>query len=78
MAFDPGMTGRDRRDGDPRRPTVRVRVDSQGPVYVEGPVELCVDGGDPVLIDRFNVAICTCRRSARYPLCDSSHLTPAT
>jgi CDGSH-type Zn-finger protein len=23
--------------------------------------------------DRFQVAVCTCRRSHRYPLCDTSH-----
>ena len=51
----------------------RVVVDPLGPTYVEGPVELCLDGAEPVLIDRFLVAICACRRSARYPLCDSSH-----
>ena len=58
----------------PLRPSVRVRVDPKGPTYVEGPVELCVDGQEPVLIDRFTVAICACRRSRRYPLCDNSHV----
>nr|WP_231964599.1 MULTISPECIES: CDGSH iron-sulfur domain-containing protein [unclassified Mycobacterium] len=29
--------------------------------------------GDVVESDRFMVAICTCRRSADYPLCDTSH-----
>ena len=57
-----------------QRIAVRVRVDPKGPTYVEGPVELCVDGKEPVLIDRFTVAICACRRSRRYPLCDNSHL----
>jgi hypothetical protein len=58
----------------PRRLATRVRVDSRGPTYVEGPVEIRVDDGEPVLIDRFTVAICACRRSRRYPLCDNSHL----
>jgi CDGSH-type Zn-finger protein len=78
VAVDPATTGRERDGSDPRRPTVRVRVDSHGPTYVEGPVELSLDGQDPVLIDRFTVAICACRRSRRYPLCDNSHLTPPT
>jgi CDGSH-type Zn-finger protein len=30
------------------------------------------DGG-VVESDRFMVAICTCRRSKAYPLCDTSH-----
>lgn len=40
---------------------------------IEGPVSIEVDGGDPVLVDRFLVAVCACRRSRRYPLCDGSH-----
>jgi CDGSH-type Zn-finger protein len=52
---------------------VRVRVDPHGPTYVDGPVELSVDGGETVVVDRFRVAICACRRSDRYPLCDGSH-----
>ena len=43
---------------------------------MEGPVELHLDGDpDPTVVDRFRVAICACRRSARYPLCDGSHRT---
>lgn len=53
--------------------TVRVRVDPNGPTYIDGPVEVTVDGGEAVFVDRFRVAICACRRSARYPLCDGSH-----
>ncbi len=52
---------------------VRVRVDPEGPTYVDGPVEVTTDGGEPLLVDRFRVAICACRRSAQYPLCDGSH-----
>lgn len=52
---------------------VRVRVDPHGPTYIDGPAEVTVDGAEPVLVDRFRVAICACRRSARYPLCDGSH-----
>ncbi|MGQ0465063.1 MAG: CDGSH iron-sulfur domain-containing protein [Sporichthyaceae bacterium] len=56
-----------------RRP-VRVRVEPSGPVYVDGPAEILADGYEPQVVDRFRVAICTCRCSARYPLCDGSHL----
>ena len=56
-----------------RTEMVRVRVDPQGPTYVEGPVEICVDGEEPLVVDRFRVAICSCRCSARYPLCDGTH-----
>lgn len=51
----------------------RVRVDPHGPIYVDGPVEVLADGEEPLLVDRFRVAICTCRRSGQYPLCDGSH-----
>ena len=30
-------------------------------------------GGDVVESDRFLVAVCTCRRSKDYPMCDTSH-----
>ncbi len=51
----------------------RVRVVPDGPLLVEGPVELVTDDGETVTSDRFVVAVCTCRRSKRYPLCDTSH-----
>ena len=42
-------------------------------MLVPGPVELVADDGTTVTSDRFVVAVCTCRRSKRYPLCDTSH-----
>jgi CDGSH-type Zn-finger protein len=44
-----------------------------GPALVEGPVELVTDDGTVVTSDRFLVAVCTCRRSKTFPLCDTSH-----
>jgi CDGSH-type Zn-finger protein len=44
-----------------------------GPVLVEGPVELVLPDGTAVCSDRFMVAVCACRRSKRYPFCDTSH-----
>ncbi|MET9021787.1 CDGSH iron-sulfur domain-containing protein [Actinopolymorpha sp. NPDC004070] len=49
-----------------------VRIVPGGPILVEGPVEL-VHEGQTVRSDRFIVAVCTCRRSHTYPLCDTSH-----
>ncbi|MGB9303557.1 MAG: CDGSH iron-sulfur domain-containing protein [Mycobacterium sp.] len=51
----------------------RVQVVPKGPVLVSGPVRIELPGGDVVESDRFMVAICTCRRSRQYPLCDTSH-----
>ncbi|MFD3701085.1 CDGSH iron-sulfur domain-containing protein [Streptomyces sp. NPDC058646] len=51
----------------------RVSVEPQGPVLVEGPVEVVLDDGTVARSDRFMVALCTCRRSRTYPWCDTSH-----
>ncbi|MEV7405484.1 CDGSH iron-sulfur domain-containing protein [Streptomyces sp. NPDC091267] len=51
----------------------RVRVERDGPMLVEGPVEVTTPDGEVVVSDRFVVAICTCRRSRTYPWCDTSH-----
>jgi CDGSH-type Zn-finger protein len=42
-------------------------------MLVEGPVEVELEDGTTVSCDRFRVALCTCRRSRRYPWCDTSH-----
>jgi CDGSH-type Zn-finger protein len=50
-----------------------VRVTPSGPLMVQGPVRIELPDGSVVESDRFMVAICTCRRSKNYPLCDTSH-----
>ncbi|MFE3445833.1 CDGSH iron-sulfur domain-containing protein [Nocardia sp. NPDC059180] len=50
-----------------------LRFTEDGPLLVEGPVELVTADGCTVRSDRFQVAICLCRRSKCYPLCDTSH-----
>ncbi|MEV0670714.1 CDGSH iron-sulfur domain-containing protein [Mycobacterium sp. NPDC050441] len=50
-----------------------VRVVEGGPILIEGPVRIELPDGTTVESDRFMVAICTCRRSKMYPLCDTSH-----
>ena len=50
-----------------------VRVVPSGPVMVQGPVRIEMPDGSVVESDRFMVAICACRRSKNYPLCDTSH-----
>lgn len=56
----------------PERPR-RVRVDPEGPLLVEGPVEVIGEDGSVTVSRRFTVAICTCRRSRIHPWCDTSH-----
>lgn len=50
-----------------------VRTTAAGPVMVQGPVRIETPDGETISSDRFMVAICTCRRSKTYPLCDTSH-----
>lgn len=50
-----------------------VRVVPSGPLLVQGPVRIELHDGRVVESDRFMVAICACRRSKTYPLCDTSH-----
>ncbi|MEV6071049.1 CDGSH iron-sulfur domain-containing protein [Nocardia sp. NPDC052001] len=40
---------------------------------IAGPVELVTDDGTVIRSDRFVVALCLCKRSRTYPLCDTSH-----
>jgi hypothetical protein len=51
----------------------RVRIVPGGPILIEGPVEIMISDGTAVASDRFMVAICLCRHSRRFPLCDTSH-----
>ena len=55
------------------QPPRTVRVVPGGPVMVEGPVRIEMPDGGVVESDRFMVAICACRRSKTYPLCDTNH-----
>jgi CDGSH-type Zn-finger protein len=51
----------------------RVVAVPDGPLLIEGPLEIVLDDGTQLVCDRFVVALCVCRRSRRYPLCDTSH-----
>ncbi|MET9497941.1 CDGSH iron-sulfur domain-containing protein [Streptomyces sp. NPDC006552] len=51
----------------------RVTVDREGPLLIEGPVEVTAGDGTTHVSRRFQAAICTCRRSRTFPWCDTSH-----
>ncbi|MFI8296442.1 CDGSH iron-sulfur domain-containing protein [Streptomyces nigra] len=51
----------------------RIRVQRDGPLLIEGPVEVVGEDGEVTVCDRFSVAVCTCRRSKIFPWCDTSH-----
>ncbi|MFD8685907.1 CDGSH iron-sulfur domain-containing protein [Streptomyces sp. NPDC059651] len=50
-----------------------MTVVRDGPILIEGPVEIVQEDGSVASSDRFVVAVCTCRRSRAYPWCDTSH-----
>ncbi len=54
-------------------PAGRVQLTEEGPVIVDGPVEIVMDDGTVARSDRHRVALCTCRRSKIAPFCDTSH-----
>ncbi|MET9361575.1 CDGSH iron-sulfur domain-containing protein [Streptomyces sp. NPDC006632] len=58
---------------DPSDATRRVHMQREGPLLVEGPVEVVLEDGTTAVSERCMVALCTCRRSRRYPWCDTSH-----
>lgn len=51
----------------------RVQIIPNGPILIPGPVSIEMPNGRVVESDRFTVAVCACRRSKNYPLCDTSH-----
>ncbi|MFD8717981.1 CDGSH iron-sulfur domain-containing protein [Streptomyces sp. NPDC059629] len=56
----------------PDRPR-RIRVQRDGPLLIEGPVEVVGEDGEVSVSRRFTVAVCTCRRTRTPPWCDTSH-----
>ncbi|MFH8570034.1 CDGSH iron-sulfur domain-containing protein [Streptomyces sp. NPDC017993] len=51
----------------------RVTQEPDGPMLIEGPVEVTLADGTIARSDRPTVALCVCRRSRIYPWCDTSH-----
>lgn len=56
---------------------VIIRVRDNGPLLVEGPVQVLDAEGNPFPIapDKPAIALCRCGHSARKPFCDGSHKT---
>jgi CDGSH-type Zn-finger protein len=52
---------------------VRVEITREGPVLVYGATDIVTPDGDTLRSSRAVTALCTCRRSRRFPLCDTSH-----
>lgn len=54
---------------------IRIRIRDNGPLIVEGPLNLCDAEGTPYPIDpaKPTIALCRCGLSARKPFCDGAH-----
>ena len=52
---------------------VRITALENGPLKVEGPVELVDQDGNPILVDRATIFLCRCGGSANTPFCDGTH-----
>jgi len=50
-----------------------VRVTTDGPMLVRGPIRLLDESGNTVPVRRRVNAICRCGRSASQPFCDGTH-----
>lgn len=57
----------------PRTHAVRVTPLGEGPLLIDGPVEVVMPDGTVRRSERPVVALCRCRRSLRDPFCDTSH-----
>jgi CDGSH-type Zn-finger protein len=56
---------------------VRIRVRDNGPLLVEGPVEIVDAEGKTFTIasDKPAIALCRCGMSSNKPFCDGTHKT---
>lgn len=54
-------------------PPPRLRPLPEGPLLVEGLVEIVMPDGSVIRCERPVTALCMCRRTLRAPFCDTSH-----
>lgn len=69
----PVVTGSATGGARPERGSTRITLGGEGPILVEGPVEVELGDGTLVRSDRPVVALCVCKGSDRLPFCDTSH-----
>ncbi|MFG3224555.1 CDGSH iron-sulfur domain-containing protein [Kitasatospora sp. NPDC048194] len=50
-----------------------MTVVANGPLLIEGPIEVVLPDGTVRAAERPVVALCACHRSRTYPFCDTSH-----
>lgn len=52
---------------------VSIRPTRNGPLIVEGPVDLFDTDGSQVVLDKPRIALCRCGASSNKPFCDGTH-----
>lgn len=52
---------------------VTIRPTKNGPLIVEGPVELFDTEGNKITVDKNRIALCRCGASSNKPFCDATH-----
>jgi CDGSH-type Zn-finger protein len=66
-----------RREGSNRMADVTIRVRDNGPLLIEGAIQVIDAEGNafPISPDKPAVALCRCGHSNNKPFCDGSHRT---
>ena len=52
---------------------VTIRPSKNGPLIVEGPVELFDTDGNQITVEKNRIALCRCGASSNKPFCDGTH-----
>jgi CDGSH-type Zn-finger protein len=52
---------------------VTIRPSKNGPLIVEGQVELFDTEGNEITVDKPRIALCRCGASSNKPFCDGTH-----
>jgi CDGSH-type Zn-finger protein len=52
---------------------VTIRPTKNGPLMVEGVVELFDTDGNKIALDKNRIALCRCGASSNKPFCDGTH-----
>ncbi len=52
---------------------VTIRPSKNGPLVVEGAVDLFDTDGNKIALDKTRIALCRCGASSNKPFCDGTH-----
>ena len=52
---------------------VTIRCKPNGPLIVQGKIQLLDDSGQEIPLEKETIALCRCGASVRKPFCDGAH-----